>query len=99
MPPSPFVLPPPPPVAKNHPPSFMPAHDMFDKMSQRYCPCSFDQRIAHVKMWLIYAIFYAFSLDNESFLDSMNVTSHEDFVGSEDAPSEGFVQPQLDEDE
>jgi hypothetical protein len=72
---------------------------MFDKMLQRYCPCSFDQRIAHVKMWLIYAIFYAFSLDNESFLDSMKVTSHEDFVGSQDTPSKGFVQPQLYEDE
>jgi hypothetical protein len=29
----------------------------------------------------------------------MNVTLHEDFVGSQDTQSEGFVQPQLDENE
>ena len=45
-------------------------------------------------------IFCAFSLDNESFLDSMNVTSHhQDFVGSQDTPSEDYVQTELDEDE
>jgi hypothetical protein len=34
-----------------------------------------------------------FSLDDESFLESMNVTSHhQDFVGSQDTPSQEYEQ-------